>query len=124
VGELYGYIGGYAYDTPAFVDVIRLATELDVVAQIHDESAADIAGFPGITFVLAHLADSPEEVEERIGLAVQRGVLFGSDYTLARSYILRMRLIEITEKFLLRLRTKLLFICFSDRIIWHFSGRS
>lgn len=75
VGELCGYIGGYAYDTPAFADVIRLATKLDVVVQIHDDSAADIArllaGFPGMTFVLAHLGDSPEEVEERIGLAAR-----------------------------------------------------
>jgi predicted TIM-barrel fold metal-dependent hydrolase len=113
-----------------------------MVVQIHDDSAADIArllaGFPGATFVLANLDDSPEGVEERIGLAArfpnlyrdisghsyqrmgvlelavqQAGserVLFVSDYTLSRSYILRMRLIEITEKLLLRLRTKLLFL--------------
>jgi uncharacterized protein len=75
VGELCGYIGGYSYETPAFADVLRLATDLDMVVQIHDDSASDMARllteFPQTTFVLAHLGDSPEEVEERIGLAAR-----------------------------------------------------
>jgi hypothetical protein len=75
VGELCGYIGGYSYETPAFADVVRLASELDMVVQIHDDSASDmarlLAQFPQTTFVLAHLGDSPEEVEERIGLAAR-----------------------------------------------------
>jgi hypothetical protein len=114
VGELCGYIGGYSYTTTAFGDVLHLATELDMVVQIHNDSASDMAclcaDFPKTTFVLAHLGDSPEEVEERIGLAArfsnlsldicghgyqrmgvlelavrQAGsgrVLFGSDYTI------------------------------------------
>jgi predicted TIM-barrel fold metal-dependent hydrolase len=114
LGELCGYIGGYSYNTTAFGDVLHLATELDMVVQIHNDSAGDMArlcaDFPRTTFVLAHLGDSPEEVEERIGLAArfpnlsldicghgyqrmgvlelavqQAGsgrVLFGSDYTI------------------------------------------
>jgi predicted TIM-barrel fold metal-dependent hydrolase len=114
LGELCGYIGGYSYTTTAFGDVLHLATELDMVVQIHNDSASDMArlcaDFPQTTFVLAHIGDSPEEVEERIGLAArfpnlyldicghgyqrmgvlelavrQAGsgrVLFGSDYTI------------------------------------------
>jgi predicted TIM-barrel fold metal-dependent hydrolase len=114
VGELCGYIGGYSYDTPFFRDAIRSATEMDMVVQIHADLTADIvrllAAFPKTTFVLPHLGDSPEEVEERINLAArfpnlyldicghgyqrmgvlelavrQAGrdrVLFGSDYTI------------------------------------------
>jgi hypothetical protein len=114
MGELCGYVGGFSYDTPSFAAAIRLATELDMVVQIHDDSADDMArlctSFPQTTFVLAHLGDSPQEVEERIALAArfpnlyldicghgyqrmgvlelavrQAGrdrVLFGSDYTI------------------------------------------
>ena len=43
VGELCGYIGGYSYDTTAFGEAIHSATELDMVVQIHDDSASDMA---------------------------------------------------------------------------------
>lgn len=114
LGELCGYIGGYSYNTTSFGDVLQLATEMDMLVQIHNDSVGDMtrlcADFPHTTFVLAHLGDSPEEVEERIGLAArfpnlyldicghgyqrmgvlelavrQAGsgrVLFGSDYTI------------------------------------------
>ena len=75
LGELCSYIGGYSYTTTAFGDVLHLATELNMVVQIHNDSASDMArlctDFPQTTFVLAHLGDSPEEVEERIGLAAR-----------------------------------------------------
>ncbi len=75
VGELCGYIGGYSYDTPSFREAIRVATEMDMIIQIHDDSAEDmarlLAEFPKTTFVLAHLGDAPEEVEERISLAAR-----------------------------------------------------
>ena len=51
---------------------MRLADELNMVVHIHNDDARDMARlcreFPGITFVLAHLGDSPEEVRERIDL--------------------------------------------------------
>jgi len=75
VGELCGYIGGYSYDTPSFREAIRAATEMNMIVQIHHDSAEDmarlLADFPKTTFVLAHLGDAPEEVEERIGLAAR-----------------------------------------------------
>lgn len=80
LGELCGYIGGYSYTTTAFGDVLHLATELDMVVQMHNDSASDMArlcaDFPQTTFVLAHIGDSPEEVEERIGLAARFPNLF------------------------------------------------
>jgi len=75
VGELCGYVSGYSYATPAFADALRTATGLGMVVQIHNDSSSDMARllteFPQTTFVLAHLGDSPEEVEERIGLAAR-----------------------------------------------------
>jgi hypothetical protein len=80
LGELCGYVGGFSYDTQAFAAAIRLPTEMDMVVQIHDDSASDMArlcaDFPQTTFVLAHLGDSPEEVAERIGLAEQFSNLY------------------------------------------------
>jgi uncharacterized protein len=75
IGELCGYIGGYSYDTASFRQVIGMATEMDMIVQIHDDSAEDmarlLAEFPKTAFVLAHLGDSPEEVEGRIALAAR-----------------------------------------------------
>jgi len=75
VGELCGYTGGYAYNTPAFSDLVRLATKLDMVVHIHNDDIDDMErlcrSFPGTTFVLAHLGDEPEQVTRRIGLAAR-----------------------------------------------------
>lgn len=75
LGELCGYVSGYSYTTTAFGDMLQLATELNMVVQIHNDSASDMArlcaDFPHTTFVLPHLGDSEEEVEERIGLAAR-----------------------------------------------------
>jgi predicted TIM-barrel fold metal-dependent hydrolase len=75
VGELCGYIGGYSYDTRAFREAIHVATEMNMIIQIHNDSAQGMAhlltDFPDTIFVLAHLGDSPEEVEERISLAAR-----------------------------------------------------
>jgi hypothetical protein len=73
IGELCGYAGGYSYDTPAFAEMLQLATELDMVVHIHDDDCQDVsrlcARFPHTTFVLAHLGESPADVRARIGLA-------------------------------------------------------
>ncbi len=114
LGELCGYVSGFSYTTTAFGDVVQLATELNMVVQIHNDSASDMARlcteFPHTTFMLPHIGDSEEDVEERIGLSTrfpnlyldicghgyqrmgvlelavrQAGndrVLFGSDYTI------------------------------------------
>jgi predicted TIM-barrel fold metal-dependent hydrolase len=73
LGEVTGYLSGFSYQTAAFSEAIRLATQLNMVVQIHNDDAADMERlcrqFPDTTFVLAHLGDSPEEVKARIGLA-------------------------------------------------------
>ena len=73
IGELCGYAGGYSYDTPAFAEMLQLATELDMVVHIHDDDYQDVSRlctrFPHTTFVLAHLGESPADVRARIGLA-------------------------------------------------------
>jgi len=114
IGELCGYASGYTYDTDTFAHAIALAGELNMVVQIHSEGWEEmdrICGeFPRVTFVLAHLGGSRQEVQARCELAakhrnlhldlsgsgVQRmgvldlavrcagpeRVLFGSDYTI------------------------------------------
>jgi len=80
IGELCGYISGFAYDTPAFADLVRVAVSLDMVIHIHNDDAADMArlcaSFPQATFVLAHLGDNPDQVLERIALTAQYSNLY------------------------------------------------
>jgi predicted TIM-barrel fold metal-dependent hydrolase len=80
IGELCGYAGGYSYDTPAFAEMLQLATELDMVVHIHDDDYQDVsrlcARFPHTTFVLAHLGESPADVRARIGLAAVHPTLY------------------------------------------------
>jgi hypothetical protein len=75
VGELCGYIGGYRYDTEAFLAAMQLASDLNMVVQIHEEDAEEMsrlcAEFPDVDFVLAHLGDSPEECKRRCELAAK-----------------------------------------------------
>jgi hypothetical protein len=114
MGELCGYASGYTYDTENFARVAALASDLNLVVQIHSEGWEEmdrICGeFPKVTWVLAHVGDSPEECKRRCELAakhknlcldlcghgIQRmgvldyavkcagpdRVLFGSDYTI------------------------------------------
>jgi predicted TIM-barrel fold metal-dependent hydrolase len=114
IGELCGYASGYTYETQAFSDAMQLADELNMVVHIHNDDPQDMdrlcREFPDITFVLAHLGDSPEEVKERVDLTKRHQklhldisghgyqrmgileqavrvagadrVLFGSDYTI------------------------------------------
>jgi uncharacterized protein len=75
LGELCGYVSGYAYDTGGFSAALQLATRLNMVVQIHNDSVEDMARlcaqFPQTTFLLAHLGDAPEEVAARIELAAR-----------------------------------------------------
>jgi hypothetical protein len=72
VGELCGYFGEYSYNTSAFSDVMRLAGELGMIVQIHNDDDADMerlcSNFPGTKIVLSHLGDDPGQVERRIAL--------------------------------------------------------
>ncbi len=72
IGELCGYMGGYTFDTPAFSAAMRLAGELNMLVQIHNDDACDVErlcrAFPQVTIVLSHLGDGPEDIIARIGL--------------------------------------------------------
>jgi hypothetical protein len=79
VGELCGYASGYTYDTPAFARAIEIATDLNMVVQIHSEGTEMdriCAEFPRTTFVLPHPGDSPKEVVERCELAAKHANLY------------------------------------------------
>ena len=74
LGELCGYASGYRYDTEAFAHAMTRASDLNLVVQIHSEGTEmdRICGeFPKVTFVLAHLGDSPEECRRRCELAAK-----------------------------------------------------
>ena len=99
IGELCGYAGGYSYDTPAFAEMLQLASELHMVVHIHDDDYRDVgrlcAQFPNTTFVLAHLGESPEDVRARIGLAALHPNLY---LDLCGSGFERMGVLELAVK--------------------------
>jgi predicted TIM-barrel fold metal-dependent hydrolase len=80
IGELCGYAGGYTYDTEAFAQAAALASDLDMVVQIHDERADDMERlcreFPRVEWVLAHLGDSPRQCTERCETAARNPNLY------------------------------------------------
>lgn len=80
IGELCGYASGYAYDTDTFARAATLAGELNMVVQIHSEGWEEMdricSQFPGVTFVLPHPGDSPNEVQNRCELAAKRRNLY------------------------------------------------
>jgi hypothetical protein len=79
IGELCGYVGGYKYDTEGFAKAMALASDLNMVVQIHSEGTEMdriCAEFPKVTFVLAHLGDSPDECRERCALAAKHENLY------------------------------------------------
>ena len=73
IGELCGYIGGFSYNTSAFAEMIRLATQLNMIVNFHEDDYHEVERlcktFPDTTLVLSHLADTPEDTVNRIGLA-------------------------------------------------------
>jgi predicted TIM-barrel fold metal-dependent hydrolase len=80
MGELCGYASGYTYDTEEFRQAITLATDLNLVVQIHNDNTQDMdrlcREYPRTTWVLAHLGDSPKECRERCELAAAHGNLY------------------------------------------------
>jgi predicted TIM-barrel fold metal-dependent hydrolase len=75
IGELCGYASGYRYDTDAFARAMALASDLNMVVQIHSEGWEEMdrlcGEFPRLTWVLAHIGDSPEECKRRCQLAAK-----------------------------------------------------
>jgi predicted TIM-barrel fold metal-dependent hydrolase len=80
IGELCGYAAGYAYDTDSFARALALASDLNLVVQIHSEGWDEMDGicaqFPEVTFVLPHPGDSRQEVQARCELAAKHANLY------------------------------------------------
>ncbi len=71
LGEFCNYMTGYKYDTPEWTRIMNLAARLNLVIQIHTNTAemrylADT--FPENTIVFPHLGGSPQEIFERIAI--------------------------------------------------------
>ena len=69
LGEFCNYMTGYRYDTPEWDEVMKLATRLGMVLQIHTNTRemqylAD--KFPDATIVFPHLGGSRDEIFARI----------------------------------------------------------
>jgi predicted TIM-barrel fold metal-dependent hydrolase len=79
IGELCGYAAGYTYDTDGFAKVMGLASDLDMVVQVHVDEAAEMgricSEWPKVAFVLPHPGDSTAEVVERCELAAKHANL-------------------------------------------------
>lgn len=58
IGELCNYVTGYRYDTAAFTEIMKLATELEMIVQIHardEEMESLVRHFPRTTMVFPHM---------------------------------------------------------------------
>jgi len=64
LGELCGYLGGYTYDTDAFGAILRAASDLGMIVQIHttdmETLRSQAAAYPATSFVLAHMGGARE----------------------------------------------------------------
>jgi hypothetical protein len=71
LGEFCNYMTGYRYDTPEWTELMKLATRLGLVVQIHANTRemqylAD--AFPETTIVFPHLGGSRDEIFARIDI--------------------------------------------------------
>jgi len=98
IGELCGYIGGYTYDTQAFAEAAALASDLNMVVQIHaDASGMDrLCGeFGKVTWVLPHPGDSRENIAIRCELAAKHPNLY---LDLCGSGVQRMGVLDLAVR--------------------------
>jgi hypothetical protein len=71
LGEFCNYMTGYKYDTPEWAEVMKLATKLNLVMQIHTttrEMRYLAETFPDTKIVFPHLGSSREDIFARIEL--------------------------------------------------------
>ncbi|HEY3131948.1 MAG TPA: amidohydrolase family protein [Acidobacteriota bacterium] len=69
LGEFCNYMTGYRYDTPEWAEVMKLATKLNLVNQIHTntkEMQYLAENFPDATIVFPHLGGSKDDIFARI----------------------------------------------------------
>jgi predicted TIM-barrel fold metal-dependent hydrolase len=69
LGEFCNYMTGYKYDTPEWAEVMKLATKLNLVVQIHTnarEMQYLAENFPETTIVFPHLGGNRDDISARI----------------------------------------------------------
>lgn len=74
LGEFCNYMTGYRYDTPQWAQVMELATDLNLVMQIHattEEMKYLVENFPRTTIVFPHLGRSKEDIFARIEIVAK-----------------------------------------------------
>ncbi|MGH2359595.1 MAG: amidohydrolase family protein, partial [bacterium] len=71
LGEFCNYMTGYKYDTPEWTEVMKLATRLNLVVQIHTnvkEMQYLAESFPDTTIVFPHFGGNRDDIFARIGI--------------------------------------------------------
>jgi predicted TIM-barrel fold metal-dependent hydrolase len=74
LGECCNYMTGYQYDTPEWAQVMKLATELKMVVQIHantKEMQYLAETFPETTIVFPHLGSNIKDILARIAIVAR-----------------------------------------------------
>lgn len=74
LGEFCNYMTGYRYDTPEWAEVMKLATRLNLVIQIHTnvrEMQYLAENFPEATIVFPHLGGNREDIFARIAMVAK-----------------------------------------------------
>jgi hypothetical protein len=74
LGEFCNYMTGYKYDTPEWTEVMKLATRLNLVVQIHAntrEMQYLAENFPETTIVFPHLGGNRDDIFARIEIVAK-----------------------------------------------------
>lgn len=74
LGEFCNYMTSYQYETPAWTEVMKLATKLNLVLQIHTntrEMRYLAESFPDATIVFPHLGASRDDIFARIEIVAR-----------------------------------------------------
>jgi hypothetical protein len=74
LGEFCNYMTGYKYETPEWAEVMKLATKLNLVIQIHTntrEMRYLAENFPDATIVFPHLGGSRDDIFARIEIVAK-----------------------------------------------------
>ena len=74
LGEFCNYMTGYKYDTPEWAEVMKLATALNLVLQIHtttSEMRYLAENFPDAAIVFPHLGANRNDIFERIEIVAK-----------------------------------------------------
>jgi uncharacterized protein len=74
LGEFCNYMTGYKYDTPEWAEVMKLATKLNLVLQIHTNTSEMrylAEKFPDAVIVFPHLGGNRNDIFERIEIVAK-----------------------------------------------------